>query len=755
MARRRTIVLAAAAVVALGASASALSFGPLVRAAVQRRAARLGATLTIAEVRPTVSGVRLRGVDVVFADAPHVTAKGATIEISGGRLGPVEAVTISGVELAAKADLATLERELSAVRERARQAPSGAEKKAAPRLLVRDVSLSLDVGDVTVAASGLAADRAEGAVTVRVGKLLATTPLADLRASGATIELRGGDGGLKLAALRAGEASVTKKPTVTVAPPPAEPAPLSARLATLRHRADAVLAALAPHTTDDVIVSVERASVSVEDASGTVHVGPGAFSASLHEDALEVSYQSPKGDGGATPLGVTLVLPRTPDKELLIAIAGGPVSLATLGLHDKDQGLFDVANATVEAAGKARIAADGRHVELAFSGKARDVSLEHPKLARLPVKGLAFGFRLEGGLDTDLREIRLDTGELDVGAVHVEAAGTFVKRDKGFSLAGRLSVPLASCQGALDALPEGLAPHVHGMTMSGAFSVRSSVAFDSDKPDRSQIDLTLTNECRVLSAPKDVSIERVRGPFRRRVYAPDGARVEVDSGPGTPGWVPYAAISPFMEAAVLTCEDGGFLRHRGFDVEAIRNSLRENLRAGKFLRGASTISMQTAKNLWLDRDKTLGRKLEEAILTSYLEQSLTKPEIMEVYLNIIEYGPMVYGIGPAAGHYFRTGASNLSLGQALYLASILPNPKVQHFGGDGRMSAGWMGYIHRLMRGMGKRGLVTEADVEEGLSEWVVFGQPAPRRAPDAAEDGIRLSPLPDEPGARLSPPQR
>jgi len=183
-----------------------------------------------------------------------------------------------------------------------------------------------------------------------------------------------------------------------------------------------------------------------------------------------------------------------------------------------------------------------------------------------------------------------------------------------------------------------------------------------------------------------------------------------------------------MDAAVMTTEDGNFLRHRGFDHEAIRNSVRENLREGRFVRGASTISMQLAKNLYLDRSKTISRKLQELILTVYLEQSLTKEQILELYLNVIEFGPDLYGVGPAAAHYFRTHSASLSLGQAMYLASILPNPKQQHFVEGGRVSDGWMRYLHKLMYNASRRRWISEADLETGRGEWVVFGQPEPTR---------------------------
>src|SRR5690606_26000898 len=100
---------------------------------------------------------------------------------------------------------------------------------------------------------------------------------------------------------------------------------------------------------------------------------------------------------------------------------------------------------------------------------------------------------------------------------------------------------------------------------------------------------------------------------------------------------------------------------------AIHNSILENVKQRRFVRGASTISMQLAKNVYLKREKTLSRKLQEAVLTMLLEQEFTKQQLLELYLNVIEFAPGVYGVGPGAQHYFNTHPSQLSLGQALYI----------------------------------------------------------------------------------------
>lgn len=409
-------------------------------------------------------------------------------------------------------------------------------------------------------------------------------------------------------------------------------------------------------------------------------------------------------------------------------------------------GLLDVGKATVEAGGEVKLSGDAARVEMDLRGVIRSLSLSHPKLSTEPVKGLDLRFAWVGGGSLDGSRVQVDRGELDVGKVHGEVSGLFERQATGTTIRGKFAVPLASCQSAVEALPAGLAPKMAGVKMTGTFAVSGRVAFESCTPDQAQVEFNLINDCRVTQATPDIDVGKFRQPFRRKVYDAANKLVEVDSGPGTPGWVSLAGITPFMEAAVMTTEDGGFRRHRGFDLEAIRNSIRENLKAGRFVRGASTISMQTAKNLYLTRDKTVGRKLQEAFLTMYLEQALSKEQILELYLNSIEFGPMIYGIGPAAQHYFHTTAGELSLGQALYLSSILPNPKRQHFGPDGKVGAAFMGYLHRLMRGMAKRNLIREDDLAEGLEEWVVFGQP-PTHKKDKLPPGLA-----DDPGASDNP---
>ncbi len=147
-------------------------------------------------------------------------------------------------------------------------------------------------------------------------------------------------------------------------------------------------------------------------------------------------------------------------------------------------------------------------------------------------------------------------------------------------------------------------------------------------------------------------------------------------------WTPYAAISADLKRAVLVAEDINFFAHRGFDFGEVQNALTDAVRDLQTPRGASTITQQLAKNLWLSPSRNPWRKVKEAILTWQLERALTKRRILELYLNVAEFGPGVYGAGAASQRYFHRPAADLGPAEAAALAAGLPMPSVWHPGVD-------------------------------------------------------------------------
>ena len=139
-------------------------------------------------------------------------------------------------------------------------------------------------------------------------------------------------------------------------------------------------------------------------------------------------------------------------------------------------------------------------------------------------------------------------------------------------------------------------------------------------------------------------------------------------------WVPYSRISPYLKKAVLISEDDRFWHNNGFDFDAIEAAVVQDIRAGRFKFGASTITQQLARNLYLSPSKDLIRKMKEAILAWRLNRDLSKRRILELYLNVAEWGDGIFGIGAASYHYFGKPACDLTAREAARLAAILPNP---------------------------------------------------------------------------------
>jgi monofunctional biosynthetic peptidoglycan transglycosylase len=162
-------------------------------------------------------------------------------------------------------------------------------------------------------------------------------------------------------------------------------------------------------------------------------------------------------------------------------------------------------------------------------------------------------------------------------------------------------------------------------------------------------------------------------------------------------WVPYGSIAPSLKRAVLVAEDVNFFSHRGFDVAEIEKALREAVEEGESPRGASTITQQLAKNLWLSPSRHPYRKLKEAILTWQLERTLGKRRIFELYLNVVEFGPGVFGAEAASRRYFSKTAADLGEDESAQLAASLPNPATWHPGAPSRTYQRRVAAIRRRM----------------------------------------------------------
>jgi monofunctional biosynthetic peptidoglycan transglycosylase len=162
-------------------------------------------------------------------------------------------------------------------------------------------------------------------------------------------------------------------------------------------------------------------------------------------------------------------------------------------------------------------------------------------------------------------------------------------------------------------------------------------------------------------------------------------------------WVPFSKISPYLVKAVLIAEDDKFWKHEGFDYEAIQKAIEKDLKAKKYKVGGSTITQQLAKNLYLSPEKSLIRKISEAIITQRMEKVLSKRRILEIYLNVAEWGEGIFGVEAASRHYYEKPSSELTPEEAARLASVLPNPRKYNPAGDQRYVINRSNLIYNLM----------------------------------------------------------
>jgi len=192
-------------------------------------------------------------------------------------------------------------------------------------------------------------------------------------------------------------------------------------------------------------------------------------------------------------------------------------------------------------------------------------------------------------------------------------------------------------------------------------------------------------------------------------------------GSENPDFVPIAELPLHVVRAVTASEDAGFFAHHGFDFTELGLAFAAAAEQGRAVRGGSTISQQVAKNLFLGREKTLARKVREATLTLALEAALPKARILEIYLNVAEWGPGVFGIGPAARHWFGKDARALTPREAAFLATVIPNPVRYEYMRRRGLSPAWTERVNELLQRMAEQGTLTDEQLSSALAEPLVF----------------------------------
>jgi hypothetical protein len=297
----------------------------------------------------------------------------------------------------------------------------------------------------------------------------------------------------------------------------------------------------------------------------------------------------------------------------------------------------------------------------------------------------------------------------------------------------KLTAQEQDAQAIFDSFPLGLFESLDGIKVQGKLKYNLDFYLDTKMPDSVRFSSTLTpTDFKIVQFGK-TDLTKINSDFIYTPYEYGKPMRNITIGPSNPNFTRLNDISPNFKNALLTAEDPSFFRHKGFVEESIRKSIAVNFKEKKFKRGGSTISMQLVKNVFLSRKKTLVRKAEEILIVWLIENNglVSKSRMLEVYFNIIEMGNNVYGIGEASRHYFGKTPAQLNLGEGIFLANIVPKPKVAlyKFMSNGGLKGYLLPYFRYIGNIMARRGLATpdstgygfyDVRLREGLRQYLL-----------------------------------
>jgi hypothetical protein len=340
----------------------------------------------------------------------------------------------------------------------------------------------------------------------------------------------------------------------------------------------------------------------------------------------------------------------------------------------------------------------------------KGLTVSHPMLATTPVRDI--GFEADAAIRVIPSERRLEVSRASIqrNAVAINAHGVFSDGDEArYELS--VSIPKTPCQNILKALPADLVPGLQEFELGGTFGMQLEVlvvpADAASTVLRGDVGI---DGCKIEKVPDAVAV--LDDAFMFEVRRKDGV-VQSILLDGAVGFTPLEEIAPVMAAAVITTEDGGFWKHDGFLRSQFEASLRRNVELGRIKRGASTLTMQMVKNVLLSHERTLSRKMQELFLTWVVESRLSKKRIMEIYLNVVEFGPGIYGVTHAALHYFNKLPSELNGKEAAFLATMLPSPVRRHVEWcRGALSEKYAAKVDRVFKFMHDRRRIDEVTWE-------------------------------------------
>ncbi len=354
--------------------------------------------------------------------------------------------------------------------------------------------------------------------------------------------------------------------------------------------------------------------------------------------------------------------------------------------------------------------------------------------------------------DRRAREVRIAEGTVaKIGSLAAKVSARVAAKGPRFTLA--IEADTLTAGAFRRSLPADVLGPLSGLALRGSFDWRAGFDLDLDHPDSVTFHADVIPHGLSLDpAMSRPSLGALAAPFTAQIHLPHDRIVTRELSDANPHFRSLDRISPFLRDALITNEDGGFWRHRGFNTEAIGLAVAANLRAGQYKRGAGTITMQLARNLWLGHQRTLSRKGQEVALAWLLEHQsgLPKERLLEIYLNIIEWGPDVHGADEAAQYYFAEDAANLTLTEALFLTIVVPSPTKWRWRFDkaGTLRPFAQAQMHFIANKMASKGWLDPTAVPPAESLGVTLRGPAAAlfAAPDSSAAPADSAATPDTP---------
>ena len=329
-----------------------------------------------------------------------------------------------------------------------------------------------------------------------------------------------------------------------------------------------------------------------------------------------------------------------------------------------------------------------------------------------PAGGAGADLRItvDGALVQDRRAgvLRLaDSTRVSFGSLPVLLGGTLGRR--GPHLAFHLAADGVTEQRLEASVPREMLGPLTGLAVSGSFDYRLALDLDLAAPDSVRFAADVIPHGLTLDpARTTLDLFRLEQPFLATIHLPHDRAVQREMSMLNPFYRPLDQLDSILVHAVLTNEDGGFFHHRGFNTEAIQLAIAYDVKAGAWRRGAGTVTMQLVRNLWLGHARTLSRKAQEVVLAWVLEHltGVSKRRLLELYLNLIEWGPDVQGAAEATRYYFDADPARVTVPEALFLATVVPAPARwrSRFAPDGSLRPFERAQMHFIGRAMIAKG---------------------------------------------------